>query len=55
MAADSPPDRPLRTRTVLTQVVVGALVVAIGVALAGAIASRRIAERESVTPPISPI
>jgi signal transduction histidine kinase len=49
MAADSPPDRPLRTRTVLTQVVVGALVVAIGVALAGAIASRRIAERESVT------
>jgi two-component system NarL family sensor kinase len=49
MAAHTPPDRPLRTRTVLAQVVVGALVVAIGVALAGAIASRRIAERESVT------
>ena len=49
MAAHAPPDRPLRTRTVLTQVIVGALVVAIGVALAGAIASRRIAERESVT------
>ncbi len=49
MAAHTPPDRPLRTRTVLTQVIVGALVVAIGVALAGAIASRRIAERESVT------
>ena len=49
MAAHTPPERPLRTRTVLTQVIVGALVVAIGVALAGAIASRRIAERESVT------
>jgi two-component system NarL family sensor kinase len=49
MAAHTPPEQPLRTRTVLAQVVVGALVVAIGVALAGAIASRRIAERESVT------
>jgi two-component system, NarL family, sensor kinase len=48
-AARTPPDHPLRTRAVLIQVILGALVVAIGVSLAGAVVSRRVAERESVT------
>jgi two-component system, NarL family, sensor kinase len=47
--ARTPPERPLRPRTVLIQVIAGALAVVIGVAVAGAFASRRVAERESVT------
>jgi two-component system NarL family sensor kinase len=47
--ARTPPERPLRPRTVVIQVIAGALAVAIGVAVAGAFASRRVAERESVT------
>jgi signal transduction histidine kinase len=43
------PERPLRTRTVLLQIIAGILVVLIGVAVAGAFASRRVAEREAVT------
>ena len=47
--ARTPPERPARPRTVLIQVIAGALAVVIGVAVAGAFASRRVAERESVT------
>ena len=47
--ARTPPERPLRPRMVLIQVIAGALAVVIGVAVAGAFASRRVAERESVT------
>jgi two-component system NarL family sensor kinase len=45
----TPPERPLRPRTVLIQVIAGALAVVIGVTVAGAFASRRVAERQSVT------
>jgi two-component system, NarL family, sensor kinase len=41
-------DRPVRTRRVVIQVVAGALVVLLLVAFSGAIASRRLAEKESV-------
>ncbi len=47
--ARTPPERPLRPRTVLIQVIAGTLAVVIGVAVAGAFASRRVAEREAVT------
>jgi signal transduction histidine kinase len=47
--ARTPPERPLRPRTVMMQVIGGTLVVVIGVAVAGAFASRRVAEREAVT------
>jgi signal transduction histidine kinase len=47
--ARTPPERPLRPRTVMIQVIVGTLAVVLGVAVAGAFASRRVAEREAVT------
>ena len=47
--ARTPPDRPVRPRMVLIQVIAGTLAVVIGVAVAGAFASRRVAEREAVT------
>ena len=47
--ARTPPERPLRPRMVVIQVIAGILVVLIGVAVAGAFASRRVAEREAVT------
>lgn len=47
--ARTPPERPLRPRTVVIQVIAGTLAVVIGVAVAGAFASRRVAEREAVT------
>jgi two-component system, NarL family, sensor kinase len=47
--ARTPPDRPVRPRTVVIQVIAGTLAVVIGVAVAGAFASRRVAEREAVT------
>ncbi|HEY3955958.1 MAG TPA: histidine kinase [Streptosporangiaceae bacterium] len=47
--ARTPPERPLRPRTVMIQVIAGTLAVVIGVAVAGAFASRRVAEREAVT------
>ena len=47
--ARTPPDRPVRPRMVLIQVIAGTLAVVIGVAIAGAFASRRVAEREAVT------
>jgi two-component system, NarL family, sensor kinase len=43
------PDRPVRPRTVVIQVIAGTLAVVIGVGVAGAFASRRVAEREAVT------
>jgi signal transduction histidine kinase len=45
----TPPERPVRPRLVLIQVIAAALAVVIGVAVAGTFASRRVAERESVT------
>jgi hypothetical protein len=47
--ARTPPERPVRPRAVLIQVIAGTLAVVIGVAVAGAFASRRVAEREAVT------
>jgi signal transduction histidine kinase len=47
--ARTPPERPVRPRTVLIQVIAGILAVVIGVVAAGAFASRRVAEREAVT------
>jgi signal transduction histidine kinase len=47
--ARTPPERPLRPRIVVIQVIAGILAVLIGVAVAGAFASRRVAERQSVT------
>ena len=47
--APTPPQRPVRPRTVMLQVIAGTLAVVIGVAVAGAFASRRVAEREAVT------
>ena len=47
--ARTQPDRPVRPRMVLIQVIAGTLAVVIGVAVAGAFASRRVAEREAVT------
>jgi two-component system, NarL family, sensor kinase len=47
--ARTPPERPVRPRTVVMQVIAGTLAVAIGVAVAGAFGSRRVAEREAVT------
>jgi two-component system NarL family sensor kinase len=47
--ARTPPERPVRPRTVVMQVIAGTLAVVIGVAVAGAFASRRVAEREAVT------
>ena len=47
--APTPPERPVRPRTVMFQVIAGTLAVVIGVAVAGAFASRRVAEREAVT------
>jgi two-component system, NarL family, sensor kinase len=47
--ARTPPDRPVRPRTVVIQVIAGTLAVVIGVGVAGAFASRRVAEREAVT------
>jgi signal transduction histidine kinase len=47
--ARTPPERPVRPRTVVIQVIAGTLAVVIGVAVAGAFASRRVAEREAVT------
>jgi two-component system NarL family sensor kinase len=47
--AQTPPEPPVRPRTVMFQVIVGILAVVIGVAVAGAFASRRVAEREAVT------
>jgi two-component system NarL family sensor kinase len=55
MAAAQPDGRtdtagaPAAARTVLIQVIAGALAVVIGVTVAGAFASRRVAERQSVT------
>jgi len=43
------PERPVRPRLVVIQVIAGTLAVVIGVAVAGAFASRRVAEREAVT------
>jgi two-component system NarL family sensor kinase len=47
--ARTQPERPVRRRTVVIQVMAGTLAVVIGVAVAGAFASRRVAEREAVT------
>ena len=47
--ARTPPERPVRPRAVLIQVIAGTLAVVIGVAVAGAFASLRVAEREAVT------
>ncbi|MDR2986097.1 MAG: histidine kinase [Nocardiopsaceae bacterium] len=47
--AQTPPERPLRPRSVVIQVIAGVLAVVIGVAVAGAFASRRVAERQAVT------
>ncbi len=47
--ARTAPERPVRPRAVLIQVIAGTLAVVIGVAVAGAFASRRVAEREAVT------
>jgi two-component system NarL family sensor kinase len=47
--APTAPQRPVRPRTVMLQVIAGTLAVVIGVAVAGAFASRRVAEREAVT------
>jgi two-component system NarL family sensor kinase len=47
--ARTPPERPVRPRTVLIQVIAGILAVVIGVVAASALASRRVAEREAVT------
>lgn len=47
--ARTPPERPVRPRRVVIGVVAGIVVVLIGVAVAGAFASRRVAEREAVT------
>jgi signal transduction histidine kinase len=47
--ARTPPDRPVRPRMVMIQVIAGTVAVVIGVAVAGAFASRRVAEREAVT------
>jgi signal transduction histidine kinase len=47
--APAGPERPVRTRAIFAQVVAGAAVVVLAVAVVGAMASRRVAERESVT------
>jgi len=47
--ARTPLERPVRPQTVVIQVIAGTLAVVIGVAVAGAFASRRVAEREAVT------
>jgi two-component system, NarL family, sensor kinase len=47
--ARTPPERLVQPRAVVIQVIAGTLVVVIGVAVAGAFASRRVAEREAVT------
>jgi signal transduction histidine kinase len=47
--ARTAPERPVRRRMVVIQVIAGIVVVVIGVAVAGAFASRRVAEREAVT------
>jgi signal transduction histidine kinase len=47
--ARTAPERPVRPRMVVIQVAAGILAVVIGVAVAGAFASRRVAEREAVT------
>jgi two-component system NarL family sensor kinase len=47
--ARTPPERPVRRRTVVIQVIAGILAVLVGVAVAGAFASLRVAEREAVT------
>jgi two-component system, NarL family, sensor kinase len=47
--ARTPPERPVRPRRVVIQVIAGILAVLIGVAVAGAFASLRVAEREAVT------
>ena len=53
--ARTPPERPLRPRMVVIQVIAGILAVVIGVTVAGAFASRQVAEREaSPTPPTPP-
>jgi len=48
-AARTAPERPVRPRRVVIQVIAGIVVVLIGVTVAGAFASRRVAEREAVT------
>src|SRR5215831_14993280 len=48
-AARTPPERPVRPRRVVIQIIAGIVVVLIGVTVAGAFASRRVAEREAVT------
>jgi hypothetical protein len=47
--ARTAPERPVRPRRVVIQVIAGIVAVVIGVTVAGAFASRRLAEREAVT------
>lgn len=47
--ARTPPERPVRPRRVVIQIIAGILAVLIGVTVAGAFASRRVAERQAVT------
>ena len=47
--AQTPPERPLRPRRVVIQVIAAIVAVVIGVAVAGAFEIRRVAERQSVT------